>query len=143
MISSCALSAVQIELVFIIMERLSTVWGNPGGGCEGGDKERGEGGGRGGKSKQSLVNFPEGRPRAWLGRARGRGNQKTALSTNQKAGTVSSSIDKTRPWNKRKEVRVSVLRSLRRWLQRDPNLYLCTLSATQATLTSTAISRHF
>lgn len=60
----------------------------------------------GGKSKQSLVNFPEGRPRAWLGRARGRANQKTALSTNQTAVTVSSSIDKMRLQNKGKEMRV-------------------------------------
>lgn len=101
---------------------------------EGGDKEReeeeGGRGNRGGKSKQSLVNFPEGRPRAWQGRARGRANQKTALSTNQTAGTVSSSIDKMRLRNKRKEMRATVIRSLRRWVQRDPNLYLCTLLAT-------------
>ena len=73
-----ALSAVRIELLFIIMERLSTVWGNPGGGLEGRRQgEGGRGGGkRGGKSKQSLVNFPEGRPRAWLGRAPGRANQR-------------------------------------------------------------------
>lgn len=46
----------------------------------------------GGKSKQSLVNFPEGRPRAWLEQSRGRANQKTALSTNQTAAALSSSL---------------------------------------------------
>lgn len=48
MISSCALSAVQIELLFIIMERLSTVWGIQG---EAGGRRQGEGG-RGGKGKR-------------------------------------------------------------------------------------------
>lgn len=80
-------------------------------------KRKGKGGG---KSKQSLVNFPEGRPRAWLGWARGTANQKTALSTNQTAGGVSSSIDKMRLRNKRKEM----LGALRRWLQTNANLYL-------------------
>lgn len=36
-----------------------------------------EGGAR--KSKQSLVNFPEGRPRAWLGRGLRDGQSKTAF----------------------------------------------------------------
>lgn len=37
----------------------------------------GKGGAR--ESKQSLVNFPEGRPRAWLGRGLRDGQSKTAF----------------------------------------------------------------
>lgn len=60
-------------------------------------KKRGRSGGKAGgagegESKRSLVNFPEGRPRAWLGQPWGRANQKTALSANQTAAPVSSSI---------------------------------------------------
>lgn len=83
------------KLPFIIMEELSTVCGI----LRDEKKKRGQKVGgklasRGGESKQSLVNFPEGRPRAWLGQPWGRANQKTALSTNQTAATVSSSIGK-------------------------------------------------
>lgn len=66
------------------MERLSAVWGNPTGGwweeTRRGSKEEGVGDAEGGgESKQSLVNFPEGRPRAWLGRGPGDGQSKSAF----------------------------------------------------------------
>lgn len=48
MISSCALSAVHIELLFIIMERLSTVRGIQG---EAGGRRQGERGEEEGKGK--------------------------------------------------------------------------------------------
>lgn len=52
------------------------------------------GGGGGGESKQSLVNFPEGRPRAWLGRGPRDGPIKEAAPQpiKRQAG-VSSSMD--------------------------------------------------
>lgn len=82
MISSCALSAIQIELLFHYHGEAVDCLGNPMGGWREetrrgrNGRERGKGGG---KSKQSLVNFPEGRPRAWLGRGPGDGQSKAAF----------------------------------------------------------------
>lgn len=126
MISSCALSAVQAESLFIIMEGLSAVWGirrEAGGRRQARGRTRGKGGG---ESKQSLVNFPEGRPRAWLGRGPRDDQSKTAFQPIKRQAVCHLQSEMRLPI-KRKETRVSE-RALRKCVQRDPNLYPCTLA---------------
>lgn len=67
---SCALSAVQIEPRVHYHGEAVDCMQNPMGDFEGGDKKGGGGGVVKGRVNQSkvLVNFPEGRLRAWLER---------------------------------------------------------------------------
>lgn len=76
------------------MERLSARAGEREREGRGEDGRLVVGGEWGGESKQSLVNFPEGRPRAWLGRGPWDGPIKEAAPQpiKRQAG-VSSSMD--------------------------------------------------
>lgn len=121
MISSCALSAVQAEPLFIIMEGLSAVWGIR---REAGGRRQARGRRRRGESKQSWVNFPEGRPRAWLGRGPRDDQSKTAFQPIKRQAVCHLQSEMRLPI-KRKETRESE-RALRKCVQRDPNLYPCT-----------------